>query len=209
MGNRGRFGKYGEIKRKDRLKKARISSRRASNIKPPRRKPSFKTLSDQKASVKIRPARPSDAHFIGQLSGRAFHMYGPYKDTISRWFESEMTFTLVALLDRKPVGFAMIGYRLDEGTPRYVSELLAIAVERDRQRMGIGQMLLLEIEKKAVELDLKRMVLHTAIENIAAQRLFTRNGYSRWAINRNFYPSGQDAVLMIKDIQPWSSGWED
>jgi ribosomal-protein-alanine N-acetyltransferase len=81
-----------------------------------------------------------------------------------------------------------------------VSELLAIAVEPDRQHMGIGQMLLDEIEKKAASLGEKRLFLHTATENVAAQKLFIKNAYRPQETKRNFYPKGQDALMMVKEI---------
>jgi ribosomal-protein-alanine N-acetyltransferase len=70
------------------------------------------------------------------------------------------------------------------------------------QGKGVGDMLIKELERKAAELNIKRLFLHTATGNIKARRLFTRNGYRPWEIKRIFYPEGQDAVVMSKEITP-------
>jgi len=175
MSNRRQFGKYDEIKK-------------------------VGILGHQKIGVKICPAKASDAAFIGQLSEKVFNIYGPYKDIISHWFELDLTTTLVALMDSRPAGFAMIGHLSHDRTIQHVSELLAIAVEQGTRLMGIGGTLIREIERKAAELEVNRLFLHTATENLSARRLFTRNGYRPCETKIRFYPEGQNALMMTKEI---------
>ena len=94
----------------------------------------------------------------------------------------------------------MIGNLYYNRKEEYFSELLAIAIEPERQKRGIGEMLIRGIERKAIELNANRLFLHTATENLSARKLFTKNGYRRWGIEKNFYPAGQDAVVMVKEI---------
>jgi ribosomal protein S18 acetylase RimI-like enzyme len=163
-------------------------------------RPFFKALEVKKTSVKIRLARPSDSLNIARLSGRVFHTYGPYEKIISSWLESGMTVTLVALMNRKPAGFVMISHFPSEGNPQHVSELLAIAVAPEKQRMGIGEKLLKEVEKTAAQVGISELFLHTAEENLAAQNLFAKNEYVLRGINQGFYPAGQNALIMSKKI---------
>jgi len=202
MGQRGRFGKYGEIKRLNRLRHARKSApfRYGQVARPSAHRPSFTESADKKAPVKIRPARPSDFHYIVQLSESVFHIYGPYERIISSWLESGMTVTLVALMKRKPAGFVMISHFPQEASPQQVSELLAIAVAPKRQRMGIGEMLLKEVERRAAQMGIIELFLHTAEENLAAQNLFAKNKYVSRGIRESFYPAGQNALIMSKKI---------
>ena len=202
MGSRGRFGKYGEIKRLDRLRRAgkRHSVPSGSDVRSFKEIPTFKEEGYPKGRLKIRPAKAADALFIGQLSGKVFDIYGPYTDIVSRWFESDLTVTLIALMDNNRAGFAMIGNLYYNRKEEYFSELLAIAIEPERQKRGIGEMLIRGIERKAIELNANRLFLHTATENLSAQKLFTKNGYRKWGIEKNFYPAGQDAVVMVKEI---------
>ncbi len=202
MGHRGRFGKYGEIKRLNRLRHARKSApfSRAQGVRPSVHGTSFKESYDKKTLVKIRPARPSDSRYIVQLSESVFHVYGPYGRIISNWLESGMTVTLVAVMSRKPTGFVMISYFPQETEPQQLSELLAIAVAPKKQRMGIGEMLLKEVEREAAQMGIIELFLHTAEENLAAQNLFAKNKYVSRGIHEGFYPAGQNALIMSKKI---------
>ena len=202
MGHRGRFGKYGEIKRLNRLRCARKSAPFSYGQvgRRPAHGPFFMESDDKKTPVKIRPARPSDSRYIVQLSESVFHIYGPYEKIISSWLESGMTATFLALMDRKPAGFVMISHFPQETPPQQVSELLAIAVAPKKRRMGIGEMLLKEVERKAAQMGIIELFLHTAEENLAAQNLFAKNNYVSRGIRESFYPAGQNALIMSKKI---------
>jgi len=200
MGNRGRFGKYGETKRLNRLRGSGIRDGhpRASAA---RGYPSSKKGLYGKARFTTRSARRSDKGFIAQLSGKVFTLYGPYRDMVSQWFTTGMTLTRIALADGAPAGFAMVGRWVQEESGDSVCELLAIAVEPDRQHQGIGGTLLQEIEKETEQLGEETLVLHTAVENLSAQNLFSKADYKPCGIKRQFYPAGQDALMMVKKIK--------
>jgi len=202
MGHRGRFGKYGENKRLERLRQAgnRDSTDRAAKLRPGEEVSFSKKRVTQRVRIRIDPAKVLDLDFIRTLSRRAFQKYGSYQDVISQWFQSEMTETIVGRIERRPVGFAMIGLIGNEDPVQKVCELLAIAVESDKRHKGIGQMLMKAVDKKAVEWQAERIVLHTAEENLPARSLFTRNGFVPWGLKKHFYPAGQDALVMSKII---------
>jgi ribosomal protein S18 acetylase RimI-like enzyme len=150
--------------------------------------------------VLVRPANPGDVDYIRSLSKRVFQQYGPYEDMVTHWFESGRTVTLLALMKKHPVGFVMLG-RLEH--PFYlpiVSEVLAVAVEPSRSRLGIGSLLMKEVQRKAKEIEVETLVLHTAIDNLVGQRLFRTCGFASSEIKKEFYPAGQDALMMYKEI---------
>ena len=201
MGNRGRFGKYGEIKRFDRLRKARIAPpstargrvKQSMPWRSPRQAPS------QKPEIILRPASgDADTRFVGRLSGKVFNIYGPYEEIIPEWIESGTGLTIIALMDGGPIGFAMIGEPFERYDMQPSAELLAIAVDPERQGMGVGKLLLKEMDRRASEMKVKRIFLHTAVDNLSAQRLFSRAGYGIWEIKKCFYSEGQDALVMFK-----------
>ena len=202
MGGRGRFGKYGESKRIDRLRQARICPKavcgKGPSHKTDERPDIKKRLREQQ--IRIRQARPSDVEYIRGLSRRVFSRFGPYEEILPSWFESGVTVTLMALKRGKPVGFVMLGLPSGRPYPPGVSELMAIAVEPGARRLGIGGLLIQEAEKGAGELEIKHLVLFTALDNSAAQSLFTGNGFTRAGIREGFYPRGQDAMMMEKVI---------
>lgn len=206
MGNRGRFGKYGETKRFERLRQAKAASLplkatrtfipKSIRSEPFRGKPSDR---DKRRRITFRKAGFSDEAFITQLSGKVFSVFGPYEEMVPRWLMYDSTVTTIASLDNSPVGFTMLGDPFNRYDLRQVTELLAIAVDPKDHHRGIGELLLKEVDKKAVELGVSRILLHTAIENLPARRLFTKFGYRPWEIKRSFYPKGQDAIVMSKE----------
>jgi ribosomal protein S18 acetylase RimI-like enzyme len=152
--------------------------------------------------LRVRPARQSDLSFIEELSGNVFEVYGPYRQWVGRWFQLDSAVTLVALLAEKPVGFAMLG-RFSNPSPSVLfAELLAIAVEPGKQRMGAGSLLMKEIEEIALALGVNRLFLHTAKDNLSAQELFSSCLFTPSELKRNFYPAGQDGLLMFKILLP-------
>jgi len=152
--------------------------------------------------VRLRNAVISDSRFIGRLSRDVFSIYGPYEDILTGWFSrgNEIT-TIIACLNKIQIGFAM----LNEPSERYclqdASELLGIAVEPGRQGRGIGGVLLRTVESKSASLGIKWLFLHTAIDNIPARSLYEKTGYKNLEIKRNFYPEGQDAIVMYKAVE--------
>ncbi len=202
MGKRGRYGKYGEIKRHDRLKVAKRgplppapSQATARGFESRPRYPS------RRLGIEIRTARPSDNDYVIRISEQAFRIYGPYEGLVSQWLETAPTETIIACTDHRPAGFAMIGQLSPAAGQGGVIELLAIAVEAGKRRKGIGAALMKAVENRAMELHACRVILHTGTDNLAAQALFSRSGYTPCEIKRRFYPAGQDAVMMSKTFR--------
>jgi ribosomal protein S18 acetylase RimI-like enzyme len=120
------------------------------------------------------------------------------------WFELGITVTLLALMEKHAVGFAMLR-RLEHGwSLPSVSELLSIAVEPAKWRLGIGDLLMDEILREAERIEVETLVLHTAIDNLPARILFRKHGFSKFGMKKKYYPKGQDAIMMYKDIS-----WRD
>jgi len=157
-------------------------------------------FSPLKGKTTIRPAKQSDKDFLVRLSGEVFSIYGPYRGTVSRWFESGVTTTLISMAEGMPVGFVMIGALPGDRLGETRAEVLAIAVTPEFQQRGIGDELLQFAQRKVEELGEPRLFLHTAKENLAAMKLFLRNGYRSVEIKKGFYPSGQDALMMVNEL---------
>ncbi len=201
MGHQGRFGKYGETKRFTRLRQSGL--RQLVSLTHESGPGPFKAtkMGSYHPDIQIREGLYSDERFVRRLSARVFSIYGPYEEMISRWLGMDTTITLIALLHGRTAGFVMFGTVEESYGMPAAAEILAIAVEPPMQGRGIGQMLLKEIEKKAAILGEKNISLHTAVGNTAAQKLFNKNSYRPAEMKPNFYPRGQDAILMFKKIE--------
>jgi ribosomal-protein-alanine N-acetyltransferase len=155
----------------------------------------------EKSLITIRMALDSDMEFAHRLSKKVFSRYGPYEDMLERWFYSGTTETFLALMEKRPVGFAILGRYQSEWGSHQIAELLAIAVEPAKQKKGIGDVLLGKVLRKAREFGIETLVLYTALENKVAQKLFKKHGFTPSGIKECFYPRGQDALFMVSHIQ--------
>ncbi|MDY6954860.1 MAG: GNAT family N-acetyltransferase, partial [Thermodesulfobacteriota bacterium] len=127
--------------------------------------------------VRVCLAEPGDVDYVRGLSKRLFRQYGPYEEMVTRWFNSGVTVTLLASTEKRPAGFVMLGRLAHPFYLPIVSEVLAIAVDPARWTCGIGHLLMKEIEKRARQLGVETLVLHTATDNVLGQRLFTKCGF--------------------------------
>ncbi len=150
--------------------------------------------------IEIRYSAVTDSFFIRELSAKAFKAFGEYGDVVQKWYLSGNSITIIACQKDQPLGFAMVSKPFSRYDQNNSSELLAIAIEAGWQGKGVGKLLLQEIEKAAFEAGITTMFLHTAVENRNARKLFSDSGYRIWQIKNNFYPEGQDACVMAKNL---------
>lgn len=201
MRKSGRYGKYGEKKRIGRLRRNRglpeafgERTGEKGGIKKSREKAAPRVL--------VRRAKARDLGFIGALSRKAFHIYGPYDQLLSTWSKSGGVVTLLAEKGKRPVGLAMLGGSSQSDVLPGSVELLAIAVEPSERRCGVGDLLMQEILEVARKRNAASLILHTAVNNRPAQQLFKKHGFVALSIKANFYPRGQDSLMMIRGIDP-------
>jgi ribosomal protein S18 acetylase RimI-like enzyme len=152
------------------------------------------------AAVNIRPAAPADMSAIGRLGAllvREHHDFDPQRfiPATSRtesqygWYlgtqlEEPNIVILVAERDGEVVGYTYSGV---EGTD-YMSlrgpagVMYDIVVDPDHRQQGIGRMLVEATLEALKSKGAPRVVLSTAEQNAAAQRLFDRAGFRRTMI---------------------------
>ena len=104
-------------------------------------------------------------------------------------------FYLVAVDGGDVVGYAGLSMDDREG---WVQN---IAVRRDRQRAGIGRVLLEELLTEADRKGTRSVLLEVAVDNTPAQRLYGRYGFEQVGVRRGYYqPSNTDALVMRRDV---------
>ena len=75
-----------------------------------------------------------------------------------------------------------------------------IAVRRDRQRSGIGRMLLDELLEHARSHGATHTLLEVAADNAAAQKMYASYGFEIVGVRKGYYqPSNTDALVMRRD----------
>ena len=149
----------------------------------------------------VRAGDIEDMGYIQRLSKKVFERYGPYEETLPEWLKAGTTATIVAQIKNKRVGFAMLGPPIYGRYLPRICELLAIAVDPKKHRKGIGNFLMKEILLMAERMEVQKLILHTGLDNLAGQNLFKKCGFVPCEIKRDFYPEGQHALMMIKEIR--------
>ena len=78
-----------------------------------------------------------------------------------------------------------------------------IAVRRDRQRTGLGRLLLEELLAYGRARGATHTLLEVAADNGPAQRLYDTYGFEVIGVRRGYYqPSNTDALVMRRDERP-------
>jgi len=98
-------------------------------------------------------------------------------------------------LDEKtdtPIGYGGMWHIINEG------HITNIAVMPEFRRAGVGQQLLDYLLDAAKSLEMIGLTLEVRMGNEPAQKLYTKNGFKPEGIRKNYYESGEDAVIMWK-----------
>jgi [ribosomal protein S18]-alanine N-acetyltransferase len=141
------------------------------------------------ARPNIRVVRPDDIEAVAVLEQTSF------KDPYPTYFLSQLardnpeTF-LVATLNSVVVGYAVIDRWEDH------DHLISIAVHPDSRRKGLGEGLLMELEKRRTKA--RPLKLEVRQSNSSAIELYLKNGFLRTGLAEGYYSDGEDAITMEK-----------
>lgn len=105
---------------------------------------------------------------------------------------------LVAKIDNKIVGYIGMWFVMDE------CHITNVAVHSEYRKKGIASTLINEMLKLCKEHQTTHIMLEVRINNIPAQKLYSKFGFSDDVIRKNYYknPDGtrEDALLMSKEL---------
>ena len=149
------------------------------------------------SAIDFRYAEPRDRAIVSQLGTSAFSGFGTYRKTIEYWFSHAETKVLLACEGTDVIGFIMFGAR--GLIKEHGDTVLALAVESEHQRKGIGTTLL-EAALRALATTEGRLEVPCHLDvgenNIDARRLFNRLGFIQTGQD-SVYPSGSQAIGLI------------
>lgn len=104
-------------------------------------------------------------------------------------------FFLVAEIQGSIVGYAVGILRLNN-----IGHIVSIAVAKRWRRKGIGTRLIRELERRFKERGVRASRLEVRVSNRPAIKLYEKLGYRVLDRIKNYYPDGEDAYLMFKDL---------
>lgn len=158
--------------------------------------------------VHVRRATINDLDAIVALENAAFRSDRVSRRQWQRHLESLSAEVLVAIRERHLVGVAMLLFHRGH----HIVRLYSLAVAAGQRGRGIGERLLHAAELAAARREGRALRLEVRTDNVAAQRLYERNGYLGIGGKRGFYEDGADALRYEKTLgsaRPalaWSSG---
>lgn len=192
MGNRGRFGKYGEVKRLERLRRVG-DPKSLSNAE----KDAYRPYRSHQIPIRIQMGGEQDASFIRELSQILFSEYGEYDNFLPSFLRHKEAHVWIATYGKKKIGFIIAApYEGELDT----SEIVAVALEPKYQGKGIGKRLLEFALKNLKESNTQAVIAHVAEGNNASLRLFLAKGFLPVSVKKAFYRS-QDAIMLVKKIK--------
>lgn len=120
------------------------------------------------------------------------------------WSENSFAYALdnpnvqscfTALYKGEPAGYMCLFHLFEEG------ELLNVAVSPDLRNKGIAQKMMDKMVEHLKEKGVERITLEVRESNAAARHLYERNGFTRFAIRKNYYSSPvENGIIMEKHI---------
>ena len=148
-------------------------------------------------SLVLRPAHASEAGAIASMSRLLVEHGLNWRWTPSRVRRSirdKETMVLVASIDGKLSGFAIMKFRDEE------SHLFLLAVESKMQRTGIGAALLTWLEKSCRTAGLRHIRVEVRAGNRNARRFYERAGFRFIGQVAGYYDRHEPAVVLVKSL---------
>ena len=89
------------------------------------------------------------------------------------------------------VGFVGFWIMADE------AHITTIAVRESHRRQGIGELLLISVIDRAIELKARILTLEVRVSNTAAQNLYSRYGFTKVGVRRGYYTDNREDGLTM------------
>lgn len=114
------------------------------------------------------------------------------KSDLSKDSNSETTYigAFATTTEAPLLGYAVLG------RDKRIGELMALLVDKNFQRRGIGTQLLIAVSDCAVYMNFKRLRLRVRKSNEAAINLYSHMSFISEQVRRGYYSNGEDAIVM-------------
>jgi [ribosomal protein S18]-alanine N-acetyltransferase len=148
------------------------------------------------AEAAFRPAEPEDVDALLALENQIFATDQLDRRAFRYAIRSPTMICLVASLDGRLCGYAMLQLRRDSR----IGRLTSIAVRPDAAGCGLGKGLLAEAEAAIRERGCTSMRLEVRADNERAKSLYESAGYRHFAALPDYYEDGGDAARYERDL---------
>lgn len=144
-------------------------------------------------STIIEDASPAYLNRLYEIESECFRLEAFTKEQIAQLLRDYNSIGLIARVDSRIVGFVIGMIYVDRSAVH--GHILTIDVSPAYRRRRIGQTLLQEIEKIFRQKGVRTSHLEVREDNIAAIRLYTKQGYERIGRLKNYYGNAHGLYL--------------
>lgn len=155
-------------------------------------------LPPPRQAVTIRPARLEDLDRLVQIENRSFTTDRFSRRTFRYLLTRANAATLIAEVDAKVIGYAMLLFY--RGTS--LARLYSLAVDPAFRSLGAGLALIEAVERLALAHDCVTLRLEVRQDNASAIRLYQRHGYKPLGTVPDYYEDHMNALRMEKFLAP-------
>ena len=146
----------------------------------------------------IEPAEERDARELARIHAASFYRGWPSEEFSSFLRDTNSPVYIACDAKRRIAGFALIRLAADE------AELLTIAVDPKWRGKGLGRALMQAVFADLMMSPARRMFLDVDEQNVAAIRLYGREGFTTISSRKGYYPrpdgSAATALVMARDL---------
>lgn len=91
---------------------------------------------------------------------------------------------------------AFIGFSISIET----ADIETVCTKKEYRKQGLGTELIVRAEKFLKEKNINKIFLEVRESNTPAINLYIKNGFNKISIRKKYYPDGEDAIVMVKEI---------
>ena len=141
--------------------------------------------------VVIEEMRVDDIAAVQEVERASFPVPWPANAFRHELTQNKNARYIVAREGDRIVGYAGLWLMVDE------AHITTFAVLPERRRLRIGERMLVRIFEVAQALDAEWLTLEVRASNLAAQKLYEKNGFRRAGVRRRYYSdNNEDALIM-------------
>jgi len=156
-------------------------------------------LGDDKMKAKVESAETRTVEELLRIERECFTAEAYSREHIRSLLKSPSAVALLAKVDGDVAGF-VIGLVEMKHTAK-IGHVVTIDVAVKYRRMGVGLMLLTEIEDAFLKKNVKVVYLEVRADNQAARRLYRKQGYEEAVQLDDYYSVGVHGVRLMKDLK--------
>ena len=149
-------------------------------------------------SITIRRASLRDLDTLCVIERECFASEAFTREQIGYLLKAPTGVSLIAEMDREIVGF-IIGLIQEYGNMR-IGHIFTVDVLTKHRRRGVASRLLDDLERVFRERGVQTSHLEVRADNLAAQELYRKHGYTDVGVLKNYYGRGIHGIQLKKNL---------